>query len=93
MSAVIVFTPVIIASWPVISAAVVGAVGAMGYSAVNSAVDSINDYQITELNRLKAWLYQQRVKARKEKEKGKRRYEKEETKTQQEMEQPVLFRF
>jgi len=31
------------------------------------AVDSISDYQIGELNRLKPWLYQQRVKARLEK--------------------------
>ncbi|NOY74432.1 MAG: hypothetical protein GXP32_01405 [Kiritimatiellaeota bacterium] len=36
MSAVIIMTPVVIAAWPVISAAVVGAVGAMGYAAVNS---------------------------------------------------------
>lgn len=42
MSAIIIFAPVIIASWPVISAAVIGAVGAMGYTAlsgVNAAVD------------------------------------------------------
>ena len=36
MSAVIVMAPVIVASWPIISAAVVGAVTAMGYSAVAS---------------------------------------------------------
>ena len=39
MSAVIIMTPVVIAAWPVISAAVVAAVGAMGYSAVTGAVN------------------------------------------------------
>jgi len=39
MSAIIVMTPVVIAAWPVISAAVVGAVGAMGYAAVASSIE------------------------------------------------------
>ena len=37
MSTVVVITPVVIASWPVISAAVVGAIGSMGFSVVRSA--------------------------------------------------------
>ena len=57
------------------------------------AVDSISDYQMGELNRLKSWLYHQRVKARQEKDRAERRQEKEEAKTQQEEEQPALFDF
>ena len=57
------------------------------------AVDSISDYQIGELNRLKSWLYHQRVKARQEKDRAERRQEKEESKAQREKEQPVLFKF
>jgi len=45
MSAVIIMTPVVIAAWPVISAAVVGAVGAMGYSAVSGIVNEQNKLQ------------------------------------------------
>jgi len=57
------------------------------------AVDSISDYQIGELNRLKSWLYHQRVKARQEKDRAERRQEKEEAKAQREEEQPALFVF
>ena len=57
------------------------------------AVDSINDYQIGELNRLKSWLYHQRVKARQEKDRAERRQEKEEAEAQREEEQPALFEF
>jgi len=46
------------------------------------AVDSISDYQIAELNRLKSWLYHQRVKARQDRDRAKRRQEKEEAKAQ-----------
>jgi hypothetical protein len=56
-------------------------------------VDSISDYQIGELNRLKSWLYHQRVKARQEKDRAERRQEKEEAKAQREEEQPALFVF
>ncbi len=56
-------------------------------------VDSINDYQIGELNRLKSRLYHQRVKARQEKDRAERRREKEEAKAQREEEQPALFEF
>ena len=57
------------------------------------AVDSISDYQIGELNRLKSWLYHQRVKARQEKDRAERRQEKEEAEAQREEEQPALFKF
>ena len=57
------------------------------------AVDSISNYQIGELNRLKSWLYHQRVRAKQEKDRAERRQEKEETKAQQEREQPALFQF
>jgi len=55
--------------------------------------DSISDYQLGELNRLKSWLYHQRVKARQEKDRAERRQEKEEAKAQREEEQPALFEF
>ena len=57
------------------------------------AVDAISDYQIGELNRLKSWLYHQRVKARQEKDRAERRQEKEEAEAQREEEQPALFTF
>ena len=57
------------------------------------AVDSISDYQIGELNRLKSWLYHQRVKTRQEKDRAERRQEKEEAEAQREEEQPALFEF
>ena len=57
------------------------------------AVDSISDYQMGELNRLKSWLYHQRVKARQGRDRAERRQEKEETEAQREAEQPALFEF
>jgi len=57
------------------------------------AVDSISDHQKGELNRLKVWLYRQRVKARQEKGRVERRQGKEEAKAQREEEQPALFVF
>jgi len=57
------------------------------------AVESISDYQMGELNRLKSWLYHQRVKARQEKDRAERRQEKEGAKAQREEEQPALFKF
>lgn len=46
MSAVIIMTPVVIAAWPVISAAVVSAVGAMGYSAVSGIINEQNKLNV-----------------------------------------------
>ncbi|MBI4180461.1 MAG: hypothetical protein HY528_00850, partial [Chloroflexi bacterium] len=57
------------------------------------AVDSISDYQVGELNRLKAWLYRQRIRARAEKDRGERREKKEEQETKKKEEQPALFEF
>ena len=56
-------------------------------------VDSISDYQMGELKRLKAWIYRQRVKARLEKDRAERREEREEAEAQREAEQPALFVF
>jgi len=56
-------------------------------------VDSISDYQTGELNRLKAWIYRQRMKARLEKDRAERREKREEAETQREAEQPALFEF
>jgi len=56
-------------------------------------VESLNDDQVRDLNRLKAWLYHQRVKARQEKDRAERRQEKEEAEAQREEEQPELFEF
>jgi len=57
------------------------------------AVDSINDYQTEELNRLKSWLYHQRVKARQEKDRAQRKQSREEVETVKKAKQPALFEF
>ena len=57
------------------------------------AVDSISDYQLGELNRLKAWLYRQRIKLRTEKDRMERRDKRAEAEAQREAEQPALFEF
>ena len=56
-------------------------------------VDKLSDYQMQHLNRLKAWLYRQRIKAREEKERAKRREIREEQETKKKDEQPELFEF
>ena len=56
-------------------------------------VDSISDYQMGELNRLKLWLYGQRIEARVEKDRAERREKKEEQETKRKEEQPALFEF
>ena len=56
-------------------------------------VDSISDYQTGELNRLKAWLYRQRIRYRKEKDRMERREKRAEAEAQREAEQPALFEF
>ena len=57
------------------------------------AVDSISDYQMGELNRLKAWLYRQRMKARTEKDIAQRKQNREEAEMVKKAEQPALFEF
>jgi hypothetical protein len=57
------------------------------------AVDSISDYQLAELNRLKEWLYRKRTQARLERERAERRQKKEVEATRRKAEQPALFEF
>jgi len=57
------------------------------------AVESISDYQMGELNRLKAWLHRQRIKARMERDRAQRRQEKEKVEAANKTERPVLFEF
>jgi len=64
-----------------------------GEMSADVVVESISDYQMRELNRLKSWLYRQRVKARQEKDRAERRQKKEKVKAQKEEEQPALFKF
>jgi len=57
------------------------------------AVDSISDYQVQELNRLKSWLYERRIRARMEKDRAERRDKREKSEAQREETQPALFKF
>ena len=57
------------------------------------AVDSINDYQTTELNRLKEWLYRQRTQVRIERERIEKRQKKEKEAAKRKAEHPILFQF
>jgi hypothetical protein len=57
------------------------------------AVDSITDYQISELKRLKEWLYRRRTQARQETERAERRQKNEEKAARRKAEQPALFHF
>ncbi len=56
-------------------------------------VESISDYQMGELNRLKTWLCEQRIRARVEKDRAERREEKEHQEMRKKEEQPALFEF
>jgi hypothetical protein len=56
-------------------------------------VESLDDYQMGELKRLKDWIYHQRVKVRQERERTDRRLEREEAEAQSKAEQPELFEF
>ena len=56
-------------------------------------VDSISDYQMGELNRLKAWLYRQRIKVRTEKDRTERKEKRAEAEAQRDAERPALFEF
>jgi hypothetical protein len=57
------------------------------------AVDSLNDEQVRELNRLKEWLYQKRTQARLDKDRAERRQKREEEAVKIKAEQPALFEF
>ena len=56
-------------------------------------VDSISDDQMSDLNRLKAWLYRQRTQIRLERDRAERRQKREEEAVQKKTKQPALFEF
>jgi hypothetical protein len=56
-------------------------------------VDSLDDRQMSELSRLKEWLYRQRTKIRLERDRVERRQRKEEESVRKKSAQPVLFEF
>ena len=55
------------------------------------AVNSISDYQMAELNRLKEWLYRKRTQVRLDRDRAERQRLKEEARRK--AEQPALFEF
>ena len=55
------------------------------------AVDSLNDEQMGDLNRLKEWIYRQRTKIRLERDRAERRQRKEEEAAERKALQPALF--
>ena len=57
------------------------------------AVDSLNDYQMSEFKRFKSWLYQKRVQVRQERERTERRQEKEQEVAKRKAERTALFEF
>jgi len=57
------------------------------------AVESINDDQMRDLNRLKAWIYHKRVKVREERDRAGRRQKRQEEAAAREAAQPALFDF
>ncbi|MBA7607531.1 hypothetical protein ES703_14690 [subsurface metagenome] len=56
-------------------------------------VEELSDDLMRDLNRLKAWIYQQRIKVRLERERSARRLEKEEKAERKKEAQPALFDF
>jgi hypothetical protein len=56
-------------------------------------VDSLNDYQMKDLNRLKEWLYRKRIQVRLERDRAERRQKREEEAEKRKAEQPALFEF
>ena len=54
-------------------------------------VDQLSNYQMQHLNRLKDWIYRQRVKVRQERDRADRREQKEAAATQRKEVQPALF--
>ena len=57
------------------------------------AVDSLRDNQVSDLNRLKEWLYRKRTTVRQDRERAERREKKEEEAARRKAEQPALFDF
>jgi hypothetical protein len=56
-------------------------------------VDSLNNQQTADLNRLKEWLYRRRTTARQELERSEKRQQKEEEAAKKKTEQSALFEF
>ena len=57
------------------------------------AVESLNDYQMSELKRFKDWLYHRRTQARQEKQRAERKQRKEGEEARRNAEQAALFEF
>jgi len=57
------------------------------------AIDSLNEYQMKDLNRLKEWLYHKRTQVRLERDRAERRQKREEEAGKRRVEQPALFEF
>ncbi len=53
----------------------------------------LRDDQMSDLNRLKEWLYRKRTQVRLEREQAERRQKKEEEAERRKAEQPALFKF
>ena len=56
-------------------------------------VDKLNEEQMRDLNRLKDWLYERRIRARQDRDRAERRERKEAEKVEKELRQPALFQF
>ena len=56
-------------------------------------VDKLNEEQMRDLNRLKDWLYEHRVRVRQDRDRAARRERKEAEKVEKELRQPALFQF
>ena len=54
-------------------------------------VETLSDYLMQELNRLKAWIYQRRIKVRLERDRAEKRQRKDDEAARREAEQPALF--
>jgi len=57
------------------------------------AVDSLRDDQMSDLNRLKEWLYKKRTEVRQDRERAERQQKKEAGAARRKAEQPALFDF
>lgn len=56
-------------------------------------VESISDYQMGELRRLKGWIYERRIRGRQERDRTERRERREEEASRKKAERPTLFEF
>jgi hypothetical protein len=56
-------------------------------------VDQLSDYQMQHLDRLKGWIYRQRIKVRQERDRADRRERKGAAVAEKDALQPVLFEF